>query len=274
MATRSQGHHEAVVATGSKTDSQFELTDKHWELIEDLFPWKPPGAEGGRPPVKPRECLEGILWVLRTGARWKDLPKHFPSKSSCHLWFQKWTEQGIIEEVLRRLLLKLDEQGKIDCSETFGDGTFSSAKKRGKQIGPTRRGKGTKVMLLVGSGGFPLAIDTESANVNEVRLIERLVDNRSLPKHVPERLIYDKAADSNPLRARLSNQNIDLICPNRKSRKHGPMQDKRKLRRYRRRWIVERTISWIHNFRRTVVRYEFYAHLFKSFVQLAAIVIL
>ena len=129
MATRSHGHQDSVTTTGSKTDSKFELTDKQWEFIEDLFPWEPPGDQGGRPRVQPRDCLEGILWVLRTGARWKDLPKHFPSKSTCHLWFKRWTEKGIIEQVLRRLLLKLHDHGKVDCSETFADGTFSSAKK-------------------------------------------------------------------------------------------------------------------------------------------------
>jgi len=129
-------------------------------------------------------------------------------------------------------------------------------------------------MLLVDRRGLPLSIDIESANVNEVKLLERLVECRMLPKLPPERLIYDKAADSNPLRARMAEVGVDLICPTRKNRKYGPMPDKRKLRRYRRRWIVERTISWLHNFRRTVVRWELHAHLFKAFVQPAAIVIL
>lgn len=129
-------------------------------------------------------------------------------------------------------------------------------------------------MLLVDRRGLPLSIDTESANVNEVILIERLVERRLIAELSPERLIYDKAADSNPLRARMAHAGVDLISPTRKNRKHGPMPDKRKLRRYRRRWIVERTISWLHNFRRTVVRWEYHAHLFKAFVQLAAVVIL
>ena len=129
-------------------------------------------------------------------------------------------------------------------------------------------------MLLVDRRGLPLSIDTESANVNEIKLIERLVDRSLISEVPPERLIYDKAADSNPLRARMAAGGIDLICPTRKNRKHGPMPDKRKLRRYKRRWIVERTIGWLHNFRRTVVRWEYHAHLFKAFVQLAATVIL
>ena len=129
MAKRSRGRQEEVVESGSMTDSTFELTDERWELIEDLFPWSPPGKQGGCPERKPRECLEGIFWILRTGAPWKELPKRFPSKSTCHLRFKTWTENGTIEKVLRRLLLKLDENGQLDCSETFGDGTFSSAKK-------------------------------------------------------------------------------------------------------------------------------------------------
>ena len=70
MPTRSHGPQEAVVESGSKTDSTFELTDGQWEIIEDLFAWAAPGDEGGRLSVKPRECLEGILWALRTGAGW------------------------------------------------------------------------------------------------------------------------------------------------------------------------------------------------------------
>ncbi len=129
MATRSHDRHDEAVETGSTTDSRFDLTDEQWELIEDLFPWTPPGKKGGCPERKPRECLEGIFWILRTGAPWKELPDRYPSKSTCHLRFKTWTENGIIEEVLRRLLLMLDENGQLDCSETFGDGTFSSAKK-------------------------------------------------------------------------------------------------------------------------------------------------
>ena len=75
----------------------------------------------------------------------------------------------------------------------------------------------------------------------------------------PERLIYDKAADSQKLRDRLADQGIDLICPHRefKNRKHTT-QDGRKLRRYKRRWIVERSIAWLHNFRRVVTRWEYH----------------
>ncbi len=62
-------------SSGSKTEPVFELTDEQWNLISDLFPEQPVGPKGGRPPVPSRPCVEGIIWILRSGARWKDLPK-------------------------------------------------------------------------------------------------------------------------------------------------------------------------------------------------------
>lgn len=103
-------------------------------------------------------------------------------------------------------------------------------------------------------------------------LIEPLLGRRILPTK-PRRLIYDAAADSDPLRARLAKRGIELVSPHRKNRKKPPTQDGRKLRRYRRRWKIERSIGWLQNFRRLVTRYEYYAHLFHGFVQLACLII-
>ena len=143
-------------------------------------------------------------------------------------------------------------------------------KKRGAEVGKTKRGKGTKIMLLIDGEGLPLGVDTESASAAEVNLIERLLDRRTTQRQ-PQRLIYDKAADSDPLRKRLAGRGIDLICPHRRNRKRPATQDGRKVRRYRRRYKVERTIAWLQSFRRLVTRYEYHAHLFKGFAQLACL---
>ena len=127
-------------------------------------------------------------------------------------------------------------------------------------------------MVLIDGRGLPLAGEIASASPHEVTLIEALLDARILAKN-PRRLIYDGAADSDPLRARLKRRRIDLICPHRKSRKKPATQDGRKMRRYRRRWKVERSIAWLQNFRRLVTRYEHYAHLFHGFVQLACLMV-
>ena len=123
-------------------------------------------------------------------------------------------------------------------------------------------------MLHVDGEGIPLAADIASASQAEVNLIEPLLEKRTVRRR-PRRLIYDRAADSDPLRQRLHTRHIELICPHRKNRKRPNTQDGRKLRRYKRRYKVERSISWLFNNRRLLVRHERHAHLFLGFVQLA-----
>lgn len=125
-------------------------------------------------------------------------------------------------------------------------------------------------MLLIDGQGTPLSVHTASAQEAEVNLIEPLLEHRT-GRRLPQRLLYDRAADSDPLRQRLGARHVELICPHRKNRKRPPTQDGRALRRYRRRYRVERSISWLLNYRRLTVRYEYWDHLFEGFVQLACL---
>ena len=127
-------------------------------------------------------------------------------------------------------------------------------------------------MVLTDAQGLPLAIDIEAANHAEVKLIEPLLD-AAVTTDFSEKLIYDKAADSDPLRRSLASRGADLVYPHRSNRVRHATQDGRKLRRYCRRWIIERTISWLHGFKRLIVRNEFYAHLFHGFLKLARLII-
>ena len=106
-----------------------QLSDEQWSLISDLFPDPPPSPRGGRPRASARRCLEGILWILRSGARWKDLPRSFPSYATCWRRFVEWSLSGIWDQVWLRLVSQLDAQGEVDWEEGFADGTFASAKK-------------------------------------------------------------------------------------------------------------------------------------------------
>lgn len=99
-------------------------------------------------------------------------------------------------------------------------------------------------------------------------MCERFTDER------PEKLIGDKAYDSDPLDEQLKTLDIELIAPHKANRKRAQTQDGRKLRRYKRRWKIERLFAWLHNFRRLVVRYEYHSENYLGFVQLACIVIL
>ena len=154
-------------------------------------------------------------------------------------------------------------------------------KKRGLCVGKTKRGKGTKWMVVVDGKGVPLGVHLDSASPNEVTLIEKTLATVAVPRrgrigrprNKPQRLIYDKAADSDPLRNRLKNRGIELICPHRVNRSKPKLQDGRKLRRYRRRWKVERTFAWLGNFRRLVVRYEHSIMMYSAFFHVACLFI-
>lgn len=109
-----------------------ELSDKQWDRIKPLLPpERPRSRKGGRPRADDRACLEGILWILRSGARWKDLPRDgsFPSPSTCWRRLSDWELGGVWLRLWQALLEELDERGRLDWSECFADATFASAKK-------------------------------------------------------------------------------------------------------------------------------------------------
>ena len=115
--------------TGSRTAPKSYLSDAQWLLIADLFPHPPVAPQGGRPRVPPRHCLEGILWVLRSGARWQDLPERYPSPATCWRRHREWTDAGVFLAAWGRLLGKLDRLRGINWEEAIGDGSFSRAKR-------------------------------------------------------------------------------------------------------------------------------------------------
>jgi transposase len=106
-----------------------DLTDAQWEILEPLFRHRRRPDGRGRPPKEARAVLNGVLWVLRTGAPWHDLPSRYPPYQTCHRRFQQWQRSGRLLRVLQRLAEDLRDRGKLDLSEAFIDASFSSAKK-------------------------------------------------------------------------------------------------------------------------------------------------
>ena len=153
-------------------------------------------------------------------------------------------------------------------------------KKGGDAIGKTKRGKGTKCMVVVDGEGVPLGASVHSASPAEIMLIEETLKTISVPRSGPgrprsrpERLVCDKAYDSDPFRKRLKGRGIELIAPHRANRRRAKTQDGRRLRRYRRRWKVERTFAWMQNYRRLVVGWERKASMFLALVHVACMFI-
>ena len=109
-----------------------DLTDVQWDAIKGCFPaeeLKPPGRKGGRPWRSARTVLDGILWVLRTGAPWADLPTRYPPYQTGHRRFQCWIEKGVFVKILEGLWMDLKERGRLDSIESFIDGSYVPAKR-------------------------------------------------------------------------------------------------------------------------------------------------
>lgn len=135
-------------------------------------------------------------------------------------------------------------------------------------------------MVVADGAGVPLGVSLASASPAEITLVEETLKTVSVPrlhggapKRKLKRLIADKAYDADWLRMVLRIQGTELICPHRRGRKAQPMQDGRSLRRYRRRWIVERTIGWLGNFRRLLIRWERHVHMYRAFMNVACLLI-
>jgi transposase len=114
------------------------ITDEQWAFLEKLIPVIPRRADGrGRPQEHDdRSVLNGVLWILRTGASWGDLPDRFPSPTTCFRRFSRWVRTGVMRKILEALARDLEERGKINLEECFIDGTFVAGKK-----GATKSGK-------------------------------------------------------------------------------------------------------------------------------------
>jgi len=251
-----------------------KLTDEQLDWILERIPDAPRSPKGGRPTAEKRDVLRGIFWMLDNGAKWKDLPRRFGSKSTVHRWFAKWVRDGVFEKLLQSAGRCVERRGDYRLYECFIDATFSKAKGGGDGIGVTRVGKGVKIMVLVDARGLPVAVDTTSAGPHESRLVQPLFDFM-LTQATPERVIGDKAYDSDELDQQLAERGVELIAPHRTSRKdENVTQDRRPLQRYRRRWTVERSIAWIQNFRRLCIRWEKSSKLFRGFLHLGCTLLL
>ena len=115
-----------------------ELSDKQWAAIERLFPSaerRRTGPKGGRPWRDPRDIVNAIIWMLRTGAPWADLPLRYPPYQTCHRRFQKWSSDGTLAAILRNLAEDLRDRGKLDLTEAYIDGSHAGAKKRDLWLG-------------------------------------------------------------------------------------------------------------------------------------------
>lgn len=121
-----------------------DIKDEQWRLVESFIPKSIHATNRGRPPRNPRDVLNGILWIMRTGAPWAELRPEYPPYQTCHRYFQKWVEEGVMDTILKALAEDLRRRGKLDLSECYIDATFAGAKRGVRTLDLRKSGKGPR----------------------------------------------------------------------------------------------------------------------------------
>jgi transposase len=243
----------------------------------------PPRARTGRPRADDRRTIEGILYILISGCRWQDLPREYGAPTTVWRRLRRWGEEGVWERIWRAALSALDQRGQLDWSMSFLDGSFAPAKNGGEQVGVTKKGKGTKWMLVVDGNGLPLGFHLDSANVAEVKLAEQTLDTirvaraRGRPKRRPSKLVADRGYDSSAFRAALRHRGIRMCIPPKRRPKNWKAKRGRPVVAlpvdYRLRYKVERSFAWLGNFRRLLIRWEHLATVYHSWFTFALLLL-
>jgi transposase len=250
------------------------VSDALWQRIEPLLPPPPPRRFRfpGRKPLDYRKILTGILFVLKTGIAWDDLPADLGCGcgKTCRHYLQLWHQAGAWRQLHALLLAELNGADQIDWSRALIDASFAKAPEGGEDTGPnpTDRGKsGSKHHVLTDAHGIPLNATVTAANVNEVtQVLDVLTDMPAVggkpgPKReLPDRVQGDYGYDSEPLRVVLRWLGITPVVGKRQTG-HGSGLGKF-------RWFVERTISWLHAFGRLRRRLDRLTELQEAFLRL------
>ena len=213
---------------------------------------------GGLPRVADRTCADGIFYVLRSGCQWKALDATgICSGSTAHLRFQEWVAAGVFLELWRTGLERYDELKGLDWSWLSMDGAMTKSPLGGEKTGPnpTDRGKsGVKRSLLTEARGIPVGLAVDGANRHDMKLVRATLD--SFPAPTPERpqgLCLDKGYDFDEVRRTLEEFGFTAHI---RSRGEEAQAIKKEAGFKARRWVVERTHSWMNRFRRILVRWD------------------
>src|SRR6266849_153182 len=151
---------------------RWELSDAQWELIERILRPQRRTDGRGRPWQDTRAVLNGLLWVLGTGAQWRELPKKYPPYQTCHRRVPAMGAGGQTGRHLARTGRGVVRPRKIATGGGFYRRLLHGGKKGGRAVGPTKRGKGTKIIALADDHSLPLAVSIESASPHESQLVE------------------------------------------------------------------------------------------------------
>lgn len=262
---------------------RYELSDEQWARITPLLPHRT-HRQAGHPFNEPRPLLNGILWILHTGAPWRDLPERYGPWETVFKLFNRWRAQGIWVRLVPSLLDELDDRGQIDHDLWCIDGSVIRASRAAagateegdppRQLGGSKRaqmeepldhalgrsrgGFGTKVHLLCDSHGFIVGIHLTAGQVNESTAFEatmarRLFHQRPGQRLWPLRIAGDKGYSYPRIRQWCRRRQVGAVIPTRSNQPRDEQFDKES---YRQRCIVEQVVGWYKEYRSLSTRYE------------------
>jgi putative transposase len=263
----------------------WRVSDEFWEKVRPLIPPTPSHAKGGRRRMDDREAFAAMIYVLRTGIQWNALPREMGASSTVHDRYQEWERLGFFEELWRAGLLEYDELEGIEWEWQAMDGAMTKAPlgrgASGEATGknPTDRAKmGTKRSMLTDGAGIPLAVAVEGANRHDSRLLVATLEGLAVARPASEaeedsaeqHLCLDAAYDSEEVRHELEARSYKPHISPAEEKKRSERKRVRKHPGGRaRRWVVERTHSWLNRSRRLLVRWEKKTENYVAFVHLA-----
>lgn len=248
----------------NKTTTAYRLSDELWAVLEPLLPVQVNIHRfgGGRPRVPDRLCADAIFYVLRTGCQWQGLDQtELCAHSTAHDRYQQWVQADVFLKLWRAGINQFDELQGLDWAWLSMDGTITKAPLGGEATGPnpTDRAKsGVKRSLLSEGHGVPLGVAVAGANRHDMKLTQptlaSLVVERPAPtpEH-PQGVCLDAGYDYQEVRDILAEFGFTAHI---RSRGEEARELKEKAVSRARRWVVERTHSWMNRFRRILIRWE------------------
>ncbi|MFC4537146.1 IS5 family transposase [Sphaerisporangium dianthi] len=265
-----------------------ELTDKAWQRIEPLLP----ATDGrGRPWRDHRQVIDGILWRLRTGAPWRDIPERYGPWQTCYERFKRWDTDGTWARLLEQMQVKDDSVGKVEWSFSI-DSTISRAhqhaagarkggttagrsntkqSQRRQALGRSRGGLTTKLHMITEARGLPMTLHLTAGNVVDCTAFEAVMAKLRLPRigagrprSRPDRLIGDKGYSSKKIRTYLRRRGIQAVIPERKDQianrkrkgSHGGRPYAFDAETYKQRNLVERCFGKLKQWRAIATRFD------------------
>jgi transposase len=278
---------------------RYELSDQQWEVLD---PFLPPCHSGhaGHPFNAHRPIINGILWILHTGAAWRDLPTRYGPFTTAHDRFTRWRADGTWNRIVEALIRQLDHAERLDPGTWFLDATILRASRdaagalkakrpwlvgterthlqepQDHALGRSRGGFGTKIDLIIESHGIPLAIGIQPGQEHESRAFEAMMHRSTQRQRFghrkwPRDFIADRGYSGQRIRQWLMGHHIGAIIPKKKNEQPDPTFDKEA---YRKRNLMERVIGWFKLHRRLATRYEKLAVNFLTFWTVAWIMLL